>query len=335
MICVGIDVHKTTSTLVAVDPSTGEYAQEKVFTKEQDMLAVLKKVPEPLVVGVEATLLSPAVTTWLVAAGYDVRLLDPQALADCVSRRRAKTDRTDALLMARALLEGWDVECYLAGDDVRQLRALTRGREPLVKTATMYRNQLRSLLMRCGIEVQATDLCGAAGSELMEELIDNKLQNNEAIMAAQYWNQLLEAKQRLDTTDRLIAQEVKAHPVASVLEPWPGCGPITALTTVAEIGRIDRFPSHRHLHSYGGVIPTTHQSGDSTQPGHVPRECNKRLRNAAITVAQAASRSSAPNKMKTAYEQVGTRCGPNTGKMAAARKFLTDVWFTWWQVVGG
>lgn len=332
MIYVGIDVHKTRSTLVALDPSTGEIDETTVHTDRDELVEALSKVPEPFVVGVEATLFSPAVTAWLTDAGFDVRLLDPQALLDCDTRKRAKTDRVDATMMAKALAHGHDVECYLAEDDVLQLRALTRGRMTIAKMSTMLRNKLRSILFQCGIVLEESDLRGKAAAERVPELIES-LPGNIALMAAIFWNLLTEVAQALETTDDQIKEEVKQHPVASRVADMSGAGPITALTIVAEIGRIDRFPSYGNLFSFGGLVPTTHQSGDTEIPGHLPLQCNKRLRWAAVIVAQGAARCKAPNKAKTHYQRVKLRCGPHTAKIAAARKILLDVYFIWWQVI--
>ena len=332
MIYVGIDVHKTRSTLVALDPATGEYEQTRVLTDREELVAALQQVPEPFVVGIEATLFAPAVTAWLTDAGFDVRLLDPQALLDCDTRKRAKTDRVDAMMMAKAMAQGHDVECYLAEEDVLQLRALTRERDTLVTIATMLRNKLRSLLFQRGIVLEQTDLRGQAARELVRAAIE-ALPGNIALMAALFWNLLSEVEQALATTDEQIKQAVQEHPVASRVQQLCGVGPITALTIVAEIGRIERFPSYKHLFSYSGTAPTTHESGDSRQPGHLPQECNKRLRWAAVVAAQGASRCRAPNRAKSHYRRVKARCGPNTAKIAAARKILLEVYFIWWQVI--
>lgn len=332
MTYVGIDVHKTRSTLVALDPATGECEQTRVLTNRDELVAALRQVPEPLVVGIEATLFAPAVTTWLREAGFDVRLLDPQALLDCDTRKRAKTDRVDAMMMAKAMAHGHDVECYLAEEDVLQLRALTRERDTLATISTMLRNKLRSLLFQRGIVLPQTDLLGRAARELVSAAIE-ALPGNIALMAALFWNLLGEVEQALAITDQHIEQAVQEHPVAARVDQLCGVGPITALTIVAEIGRIERFPSYKHLFSYSGTAPTTHESGDSRQPGHLPQECNKRLRWAAVVAAQAASRCRAPNRAKSQYSQVKARCGPNTAKIAAARKILLDVYFVWWQVI--
>ena len=332
MIYVGIDVHKTRSTLVALDPSTGEIDETTVHTDRDELVEALSKVPEPFVVGVEATLFSPAVTAWLTEAGFDVRLLDPQALLDCDTRKRAKTDRVDATMMAKALAHGHDVECYLAEDDVLQLRALTRGRETIAKMSAMLRNKLRSILFQCGIVLEASDLRGKAAAEQVPELIET-LPGNIALMAAIFWNLLTEVAQALEATDDQIKKQVKQHAVASRVAEMSGAGPVTALAIVAEIGRIDRFPSCSNLISFSGLAPTTHQSGGTEIPGHLPLQCNKRLRWAAVIVAQGAARCKAPNKAKTHYQRVKLRCGPNTAKIAAARKILLDVYYTWWQVI--
>ncbi len=333
MIYVGIDVHKSCSTLVALDPSTGELCDTKVLTERNDLLAALSKVPEPFVVGVEATLFAPAVTAWLLDAGIQVRLLDPQALVTYAKGRRAKNDRIDATLMARAMAEGREVDCYLAEEEVLQLRALTRGREPLMVISTMLRNQLRSIFFQRGIVLELSDLRGKAARELVPELIYSQLNGNVAVMAAWYWKLLGDVEEAIDDTERSIKREVREHPVASRMDGQPGLGPITALTIVAEIGRIDRFPSFKHLHSYAGVAPTTHESAETSWSGRLPGACNKRLRWAAVMAAQGAARRNVPNKAQSAYRRVSYRCGRNTGKIAAARKILLDVYYLWRQVM--
>ncbi len=93
MIYVGIDVHKTRSTLVALDPSTGEYCECTVLTQRDELVAALLKVPEPFVVGVEATLFAPAVTAWLREAHIPV-----------VQRPEQREDRRGTQDVARHLL---------------------------------------------------------------------------------------------------------------------------------------------------------------------------------------------------------------------------------------
>lgn len=332
MIYVGIDVHKTRSTLVAYDPATGDEDDTTVLTDRDELLAALEQVPEPFVVGVEATREAPAVCRWLQDAGLQPRLLDPTRLKQYAKGRRAKNDRIDARLMAQAMAEGMDVECYLAEEEVVQLRALTRGRQPLVAVATKLRNLLRALLCQGGLRLELSDLRGKAAMELMPERI-GQLEGFMATIAALYWWLLEQVEEALATVDEQIDTQVTEHPVASRLAAMPGIGPVLALTLVAEIGRIDRFASYQKLHSYAGVVPTTRESGDSSSPGALPHECNKRLRWAAVMAAQGATRCTAPNKAKSTHRQIRARKGPNTAKIAAARKVLTDVYFAWQQVV--
>ena len=70
----------------------------------------------------------------------------------------------------------------------------------------------------------------------------------------------------------------------------PGVGPIIAMCLIAEIGDISRFKSYRHLSSYVGFIPNSHQSGDRIPKGRLTYRSNKYLRSMLVEAAWVAMR---------------------------------------------
>jgi len=325
---IAMDVHKNHSTLAALNLLTGEMLVRKFNTDRNDLARKLADLPKPWTVAVESSRHSPAVCRWLQAMGADVRLVNAAELARHTKGKAAKTDAKDAEKMLQLMRIDELPECYLASEQVVQLRDLMRGRNLLVEVNTTLRNWLRSALARFGLRVNYTDLRGQAARELVPELI-GQLPGNTAMMATIFWALLAQLEEHLGSLNAEVKRQVSEHPVAAALCELPGIGPVTALELVAEIGIIERFADPGRLHSYAGVVPRVDQSGDSRRTGKIARECNRHLRRAAVRAAQGAARCRADNEVRRTYRRVKYRCGANSAKIAGARKALTAVLFTW------
>ena len=325
---VAMDVHKRHSTLAALNPSTGEIVIRKFLTDRNDLARKLADLPRPLMVAVESSRHSPAICRWLQAMGAQVRLVDAAALSRHTKGKAAKTDAKDAETMLKLMRLDELPECYLASEEVVQLRDLWRGRNALVEINAKLRSLLRSTLARAGLQLDYCDLRGKAARELMPGLID-ELGSLSAFMARIFWALLGELEAHLELVNSEVKSQVAAHSVARELCTLPGIGPVLALGLVAEIGCIERFGDPKNLHSYAGVVPRVSQSGDSRRTGSLARECNRHLRRAAVTAAQGASRCRADSDAKRTYNRVKRRCGSNSAKIAASRKVLTEVMFIW------
>ena len=325
---VAMDVHKRHSTLAALNPSTGEIVIRKFLTDRNDLARKLADLPRPLMVAVESSRHSPAVCRWLQSMGADVRLVNATELAKHTKGKAAKTDANDAGTMLRLMRLDELPECYLASEEVVQLRDLWRGRNALVEIGTKLRSLLRSTLARAGLQLNYSDLRGKSARDSMPGLIE-ELGPLSAFMARVFWALLGELEAHLALINSELKSQVAAHPVASELLALPGIGPVVALGLVAEIGCIERFADPKNLHSYAGVVPRVSQSGDSRRIGSLASECNRHLRRAATTAAQGASRCRAESDAKRTYNRVKRRCGCNSAKIAAGRKVLTEVMFIW------
>jgi len=99
----------------------------------------------------------------------------------------------------------------------------------------------------------------------------------------------------------------------------PGVGKLTAMTLLAEIGDIGRFPTARKLCAWAGLTPRcatpTAPSATATSPSRARRGCAGSSEEA----AQTAKRS--PWFADT-YGQLARRRGPNIATTAIARRLL-------------
>lgn len=329
---IAMDVHKRTSTIAALDPSTGEVVFIKAYTDRNDLARKLSSLPKPWVVAVEASRHSPPVCNWLQSFGAEVKLVHPQKLAELIKLRAAKTDEGDAETMLYLMRGDMLPECYLAPEEVAELRALTRGRNSLREMATKARNIIRALLAQGGFILEKSDLRGKAAREELAKLID-KLGDMTGLMAGLFVTLLDDIEQIIDVVEGEISEQVKQHSVAAQLASWDGIGDVLALSIVAELGDIRRFPHYSNLFSYGGLVPRTSQSGDSKHDGELPKYCNRHLRRVAVQAAQCMVMCNADSKAKATYKSLAGHKGANTAKIAAARKVLLDVYWAWHEII--
>jgi transposase len=80
-----------------------------------------------------------------------------------------KTDRVDAKELARMVRLGSVLESYVPTGEIRECRALVRGRKKLVESRTEYANKIHGLLADHGITRKVKPL-SVSGREFLEEL---------------------------------------------------------------------------------------------------------------------------------------------------------------------
>jgi transposase len=99
----------------------------------------------------------------------------------------------------------------------------------------------------------------------------------------------------------------------------PGVGKLTAMTVVAEIGDISRFPSARKLCAWAGLTPAVRNSDRKVRHGHITKQGSPWLRGILQEAAQTAKRHP---MFAGAYAQLARRRGKNIATVAIARRLL-------------
>ena len=104
----------------------------------------------------------------------------------------------------------------------------------------------------------------------------------------------------------------------------PGVSLITALTILAAIGDISRFPDAKHLVGYAGLGARIHDSGQTTRTGRITKAGRRDLRAAMVEAAQTAANTHPHWKAELA--RLEPRLGRNKAIIAIAHKLLVTVW---------
>jgi transposase len=158
-------------------------------------------------------------------------------------------------------------EAWIAPQAVRDQRALLRHRAALVRVATALKCRVHAILADRGVGVEES-LWSSAGRVMLDEL---------ALPAAQR-AVVTDCLALIDAISPLVARlerdlvaRARPDPCVQALQALPGIGPITAMTLVAEIGDIARFPTAPKLCAWAGLTPVVRNSDRKVRHGHITK----------------------------------------------------------------
>lgn len=239
MTAVGIDVAKRTLAIEAVLP-TGKRRQKSLANTAAGHAELVRWLGKhgvaPVVIGVEATGgYQEAAALALHDAGYAVSVLNPSVIAAYgrSQLRRAKTDPTDAALIADYMRTQQPAAWTPLPRATRQLQALARRLEALLEMRTQEANRLELAAAVVTASIEAT--------------------------LAHLDDQIARVKQQM-------ADHIDQHPTLrhdrDLVQSIPGIGATTAAILLGELD-VKRFASARQLAAFTGLVPRVRQSGTS------------------------------------------------------------------------
>jgi len=239
--------------------------------------------------------------------------------------RKQKTDRQDAQLLLRLMIEERFPRIWTADEANRDLRQLLWHRHRLVQMRTRVMNQLHVVALNEGLRRKKA-LWRPAGRKELESL---KL----APWASRRRQDLLDVLDQLtpkiqELTCALEA-EVEKRAVTRRLMTHPGVGPLTALAFELVIGTPERFACGKQVASYVGLVPSEESSGDRRRLGHISKQGNSLLRYLLVEAAQVTVRSQPQWRSK--FFHLALRRGRKIAKVAMARKLAVHLYWMWRQ----
>jgi len=267
-----------------------------------------------------------------------------------------KTDVLDCIGIAHLLEHGLLRGSFVPPAPIRELRDLTRHRKVLIQERSRAVNRLHTLLQDAGIKLAsvATDILGVSGRAMLEALVHGptdpevladlarskrraKLPALRQALAGRFRphhaflvSHLLGHVDYLDEAISTLSAEIEARlvPFASPLtrlDTVPGIGRQTAEVILAEIGAdMSVFPSDRHLASWAGICPGTHESAGKHKSGKI-RQGNRWLRMTLIEAATATIRSK-DSALAARYRRVMRHRGHKKAIVAVAHAMRRAVY---------
>lgn len=272
---LGIDLHKRHSQVAVLPDESSDEPLEEVRVPNANLEELAKRYEGSEAV-LEATSNYYAIYDRL-SEYLDVVVANPLELS-WIAESSHKTDEIDAQKLAELLRADIVPESYVPPEEIRSLRALTRGRERLVDERTKWKNEVHALLDQHGIEPPSS-LFTDSGREFLAELT---LADPGDVLLETYLTTIDDLTEKIDSLGREIERRAKDIPEVQLLTTIPGIGPLTALQIYAEIGEIERFDRAAELVSYAGLDPSVHESADSRTEGSISKQGNKYLRTAVV-----------------------------------------------------
>lgn len=279
---VGLDVHKD-SIAVAV-AQAGRQAPRFVGTVAprlpslHKVLRELGRASRTLVV-YEAGPCGYGLARRLSADGYSCEVVAPARIARSPIDQRIKTDRRDALLLARESRAGNLVSVVIPDERDEAMRDLSRTREDVLAARLRAYQQLKALLLRHGLSFPCRIPWSAAHERTLSQVrLPHPAQE---IAFVEYRNAVKDAHERLARiTESLRVQSAQWRmlPVVQALMCLRGFDFIAAVTFVAEIGDPRRFAHPTGLMAYLGLVPSEFSSGNTRRQGSITKAGNQHAR---------------------------------------------------------
>jgi len=321
---VGVDLHKCTVSLAAVDAAGDPIGRLTCHTKCVERIdRFLAELPG----GAGASHMAVEAVTfaeWFIDRfGPTVGKIDiahATALANLRGKRR-KTDRNDAMDVAVRLARGDCPLGWIADPEVMQLRKLGRHWRSLSRTLARSKHAVRSMLDAANIKGPALD--GAAMHKWL--LAHGHLLKDAQRLAFEDLMDvilLLERKrERLKLAITTANRSDRFEALTTLLRTVPGIDQINACIIAAEVGDFKRFPNADALEFWSGLTPDNLESAGRVQSGSITKAGSATLRWSLGQAAMCLCRSDA--KLEARRQRLIRTRGKARANVAMARHLLT------------
>jgi transposase len=336
MVILGIDAHKRTHTVVAVDEHGRKLGQRTVGTTTADHLELLVWASgfgaERCWAVEDCRHLSRRLERDLLGAGQQVVRVPPKLMANArtAARSYGKSDPIDALAVARAALREPDLPVARLDGPARELRLLVDHRDHLVAERTRIINRLRWHLHELDptLALPARSLSRAPARHLaaietfLSRLsgLDGDANPIVAGLAGQLVTRVRELNTQIDQLEQDLVPRVRR--LAPSLLALCGCGVLTAAKLVGETADVRRFRSKDAYARHNGSAPLPVWSANK-QRHRLSRTGNRQLNLALHRIALTQARHH-PDAQRYLARR---RAGGNTPTEAirALKRRLSDV----------
>jgi transposase len=291
---VGLDVHADTiAVAVAESGRSGEVRSVGVVPNQQGAIRrLVQKLggPKGLVACYEAGPTGYALYWQLTSLGVMCEVVAP-TLVPVKAGDRVKTDRRDAVKLARSYRAGELTPVWVPDRSHEALRDLVRAREAAKKDQLRARHRLGKFLLRHGRRSpKQTEPWGTKHMEWVRAqtfeygaqqatMVDYLAEVDHAIARIERLEQAID--------DAIIDTPADTRALIEGLQALRGLAKIAAVTVVAEVGRPSRFHTAKQLMAYAGAVPSEHSSGASRRQGGITKTGNAHLRRVLVEAAWA------------------------------------------------
>jgi transposase len=288
---LGLDVHAETIAVALAEPDGEVRSLGTIANREESIRKFIRKLgsPEHLRACYEAGPTGFVLYWQLTQLGVECDVVAP-SLVPKKPGDKVKTNRRDALKLARSHRSGDLTAVWVPDEDSEALRDLVRQREAAKQDQLRARHRLTKFLLRTG---RRPPLGLKAWTERYLAWLHqiHYTQPAQEATLLDCLNEVQHMGERVKRLEQSILEVVKLAPapvqaVIQGLQALRGVAHISAVTIAAELGNISsRFENARALMGYSGVFPSEDSSGERIRRGGITKSGNAHLRRIVVESA--------------------------------------------------
>jgi transposase len=324
---VGLDVSLKLTAICIVD-GRGKIVREGTVASNPEAIAAFVKLHAPHVarIGLETGATSTWLWTELDKMGLPITCIDARHAKAALKMQINKSDRNDAVGIARIMQCGWYREVRVKGLDSHAIKALLVSRALLVRIKRDLENQIRGLLKNLGLVIGRArmNVFSVRVAELTEDrpeltaMVEPLLRTREAV------------ERQIADLDRKALRLARNDAQVRRLMTAPGVGAITALCFLATIDDPTRFKKSRSVGAYVGLTTRRYASGEIDWTGRISKCGDKMLRSYLYEAANVLlTRVAKWSTLKAWGIRLAKRSGLRKAKVAVARKLAVILHRMW------
>jgi transposase len=289
---VGMDTEKEKIS-VAYAPEGRDSGVEYVGpigTRQKDISGLIRRLKgkaDELVFVYEAGPCGYGLYRYITSQGCECHVVAP-SLTPRKPGERVKTNRRDAMKLARQMRSGDLTSIYVPSVEDEAIRDLCRGRDDAMRDLKAAKQRLKALLLRLDIRYEGreswskayrrwlTDVrCPTGAQQIVFQETLHAIREREARV------------ERLEVELREMVPGWRLYPVVQAYQALRGIQFIGAVTLVSELGDLRRFSKARQVMGFTGLTPSEHSTGTKRRLGAITKTGNGRARRVLIEASQA------------------------------------------------
>ncbi len=291
---IGLDVHADTIAVAVAEPKGEVRSMGIIPNRFESIRKLVHKLggAQDLRVCYEAGPTGYVVYWQLTVLGVPCEVVAP-TLIPTKAGDRVKTDRRDAEKLARCYRGGDLTPVWVPDAAHEALRDLVRAREDAKQDQQRARQRLGKFLLRHGWR-PPEDIKKNWTNKHMD-WVKRQVRFEQPALQATFLDYVHEVEHAADRLQRLVkaiedaiaTAPAEIQEVVKALQALRGIAKIAAVSIVAELGSLSRFPNPRQLMSYSGLVSSEHSSGNRIQRGGITKTGNAHLRRVIVEAAWA------------------------------------------------
>ena len=283
MLFVGLDVHKETITVAVAEEGRDAEVRSHGTIKNipADVTRLLKRLGKPgkeLHCCYEAGPCGYGLYRQIIDAGHQCMVVAPSSIP-VKSGERVKTDRRDAMKLARLLRAGELTAVWVPDPAHEAMRDLVRSRTDAMWHLHSTKRQLLAFLLRQGRTYPGIKLWGRTHREwLANQRFEHPAHQ---IVFQDYVNAVHDGDQRHKQLIAMIEQLIpdwSMKPLLEALRVMRGIDTVSAATILCATGDLRRFPTPGKLSAYFGLVPSERSSGGTVKRAGITKTGNNEVR---------------------------------------------------------